>query len=287
MLISDLIENSYRHHTARGKLSWARETWRIWKQHILPIIGDGPADKLSTKHQELYRSKRASEGACPSTINRELQALRRAYKLGAQHEPPMVSRVPYFLMAKLNDARKVFIDMNTLGRLRSEASRHSPWMRCAVELAFNFGWRRGEIVGLKVGDVDLFDGSVRLQTSKNGEPREAPITATLRPFLEPLVLGRKPTEPLLGQSLGTFSYQWRAVRKLAGAENFIFHDFRRTSARIKRQVGVPTSVIMELQGWKTEAMFRRYCITSREDKADALRKQEEWEALRAKSAAAS
>lgn len=280
MLISDLIENSYKHHQMRGKLPWARETWRVWKQHILPIIGDGPADKLCTKHQELYRSKRAEEGACPSTINREMQVLRRAYKLGAQHEPPLVQRVPYFLMAKLNDARKVFIDMQTMGRLRAEASRHSLWMRAAVELAFAFGWRRGEIVGLKVGDVDLFDGSVRLQTSKNGEAREAPITATLRPFLEPLVIGRPPEEKLLGQTLGTFSYQWRAVRKSAGANHYIFHDFRRTSARVKRAAGVPTSTIMELQGWKTEAMFRRYAIVDRADKLDALRRQEQWEEQR-------
>ena len=44
----------------------------------------------------------------------------------------------------------------------------------------------------------------------------------------------------------------------------------RTSARSKRHAGVPEGVIMELQGWKTSAMFRRYCIVNNEDKRRAL-----------------
>jgi hypothetical protein len=34
---------------------------------------------------------------------------------------------------------------------------------------------------------------------------------------------------------------------------------------------------MELQGWKTEAMFRRYGIVALSDKADALQKLESYE----------
>jgi hypothetical protein len=57
----------------------------------------------------------------------------------------------------------------------------------------------------------------------------------------------------------------------------IVHDFRRTSARDKRAAGVDTSVIMEVSGWKSEALFRRYAITSREDKIDSQRKLEEYQ----------
>lgn len=278
MLISDLIENAYRQLDARGKRPFARECWRIWKQHLLRVLGDMPVEQLSTRHQENYRATRRREKAEESTINRELQTLRRAYKLGEQHEPPLVQRTPHFVMARISNARKVFIDMATLGRLREAASNHSPWMRAAVELAYTYGWRRGELVGLRVGDVDLLDGSVRLDTSKNGEPREAPITQALRPYLEVLCEGKQPHEKLLGQTLGSFCYARRQVWRAAGAGKFCFHDFRRTSARMKRSAGVPTSVIMELQGWKSEAMFRRYCITDRKDKLEALRLQEQREA---------
>lgn len=285
MLISDLIENAHRQLNARGKHPFARESWRIWMQHLYRIMGDMPADQLTTRHQEQYRARRRQEAAEESTINRELQILRRAYKLGLIHEPPLVSRVPNFVMARINNARKVFIDLGTLNRLREEAGKHSLWMRAAVEMAYTYGWRRGELVSLRVGDVDLFDDTVRLQTSKNGEPREAPIPKALRPYLEPLCKDRAPEASLFGQTVGSFSYQWRAVRKAAGAEKrVIFHDFRRTSAKAKRAAGVSESVIMELQGWKTSNMFRRYAITSREDKLDAFRKQEAWEASRKQAA---
>ena len=53
-----------------------------------------------------------------------------------------------------------------------------------------------------------------------------------------------------------------------------FHSFRRTAARDKRAAGVDTSVIMEEQGWKTDAIFRRYAIIDRADKLDSQRKLE-------------
>ncbi len=45
----------------------------------------------------------------------------------------------------------------------------------------------------------------------------------------------------------------------------------------KRIAGVDTSVIMKLQGWRTDAMFRRYGIVATEDKLDAMQKQEAYE----------
>lgn len=58
----------------------------------------------------------------------------------------------------------------------------------------------------------------------------------------------------------------------------LFHSFRRTAARDKRAAGVDTSVIMEVQGWESDAMFRRYAITTRQDKLESLQKLEQFEA---------
>jgi integrase len=277
MLLSDLIENCYHHNQQIGKLKWARETFRVWKANLLPNLGDIPADTLTTTLQRSYRDKRTSQGAAPASVNRELQILRRAYKLALQHEPPLIKRAPYFVMATVDNARKVFIDLETLQRLRQAAEKHSPQMRCAVEIAYTYGWRRNEIVSVRRHDIDFFDGTIRLQTSKNKEPREVPITSTIRPLLEACCNGLSASDRVIANSVYTFSHRWRKVREAAGADHFIFHDYRRTSAKAKRSAGVPTSVIMELQGWKTEAMFRRYAIVDRKDKIEALRLQEEWE----------
>lgn len=70
---------------------------------------------------------------------------------------------------------------------------------------------------------------------------------------------------------------WDRIRKAAGCPDLLLHSLRRTAARSKRAAGIDTSVIMELQGWKTESMFRRYGIVAIDDKIAALEKLEAYE----------
>src|SRR5918994_3300587 len=48
------------------------------------------------------------------------------------------------------------------------------------------------------------------------------------------------------------------------------HDFRRTAARNLIRAGVPQHVAMQLCGWKTDAMFRRYAIVDLRDLTSAV-----------------
>lgn len=55
---------------------------------------------------------------------------------------------------------------------------------------------------------------------------------------------------------------WRAALKACGIENFRWHDLRHTWASWLRQNDVPTWVLQELGGWKSESMVRRYAHMS-------------------------
>ena len=52
----------------------------------------------------------------------------------------------------------------------------------------------------------------------------------------------------------------------------LFHDLRRTAVRDLIRGGVHQAVAMQITGHKTDAIFRRYNITSDTDKRDALRR---------------
>lgn len=275
--IADLIENAYQHHVRMGKKTWARQCWRTWKLNLQPFFGDLAADQLTTKLQNQYRDKRAAEKAQPATINLELQIIRRAYKLGMRHEPQLVKHVPYFVIVPVNNARKVFIDLGSLQKIRAAAEAHSPWMRLAVEMGYVYGWRRGEILAVRACDVDTFDGVIRLQTSKNGEPREVPITPEIGRLLAPVLAGLEGDQKLMPRCYQRFGWAWNEIKKAAGCPRFKFHDWRRTSAKAKSAAGVPQHVIMKLQGWKTDAMFRRYAIVDPSDAKAALAAQVRWE----------
>jgi integrase len=48
------------------------------------------------------------------------------------------------------------------------------------------------------------------------------------------------------------------------------HDFRRTAARNLIRASDPQHVVMQLCGWKTDAMFRRYAIVDERDLREAV-----------------
>jgi integrase len=125
---------------------------------------------------------------------------------------------------------------------------------------------------ITVANIDFLRGVVTLATSKNGDSREAPLTANLRVLLEALVAGKDSADRLF--PVHDIRYAWKRIcdraSVRAGRDGIILHDARRSSARNKRAAGVSTSVIMSLQGWRSEAMFRRYDIVDGSDRLSAL-----------------
>lgn len=276
--IGELVNDLFAWYRAQGKDDMARASEAKWKMHAEPMFGRFRADALTTTMQREYRSGRLAEGAAQATINRELQTMRRAYKLALNAEPPKVLRAPAFEMVREDNARKVFVNQETADKLRSAAASRGLWQRIFLEIGLTYGWRRSEIAGLRNRDVDLMENLIRLDTSKNGEPREVPMIEPIRTLLRGhlMTTGTKPDELLFPLAEYNWQYEWAKICAAAGVKpgkkdgGIIFHDLRRSSARNKRAAGVATSVIMQMQGWKSEAMFRRYAIVDRSDIARAL-----------------
>ncbi len=275
--VKELIDDLIAHYRRHGKAQSAEHTEHIWRKRMEPFFGNAKAADVFTSTLNAYRDKYFSPELCHTSINYDLQTLRRAYRLAAEHEPPKVDRVPKFPMMPVNNARKVFVTEEQVAMFRQAAAKEGLAVRVLIELAFLLGWRKSEMLSLRVGDVSLAERTVRLQHSKNGDSREAPLTEGLCALLTPLVVGRQPAEQLIVLPL-TFRAIWKRMCKTVGVSpdrsGLTLHDFRRSAARSKRSAGVPESVVMELQGWRTAAMFRRYAIVSNEDKLKALDKME-------------
>ncbi len=148
-----------------------------------------------------------------------------------------------------------------------------------MELIFTLGWRKSEVTGLTVGNVHLSEGFLRIEDSKSGEPREVPLTQSLRVLLEPLIIGRKPNERLFPANV---RWAWKRLCKAAGVKSgrqgIVLHHARRTAARTQRSAGVSESVSSAIMGWKPGSkMYARYGIVDRTDMATALQRSQEWE----------
>lgn len=58
--------------------------------------------------------------------------------------------------------------------------------------------------------------------------------------------------------------QWRKAARQAGLRDFRFHDLRHHGATVAMNKGFKDSVIMDLGGWKTPRMMRRYAAVTDE-----------------------
>lgn len=151
------------------------------------------------------------------------------------------------------------------------------YMRAMLALAYSFGFRKAELLTLQVSDVDIMAGTIRLRTSKNGEPRQVNLTAETRGLLAACIAGKSPEDAVFTRGsvpVADFRWTWGAVTKFAGCEGLLFHDLRRSAVRNMIGAGIPEVVCMKISGHKTRAVFDRYNIVSEKDLTDAAKKIE-------------
>src|ERR1041384_8036907 len=68
-----------------------------------------------------------------------------------------------------------------------------------------------------------------------------------------------------GKRIRNFRKAWENACVAAGFPGRIPHDLRRSAVRNMERAGLSRSVAMQLTGHKTEAVYRRYAITSEAD----------------------
>jgi integrase len=158
--------------------------------------------------------------------------------------------------------------------LSTELEKEELWLQTLVELAVTYGLRRGELINLRVGQVDKATNRVKLEASQTKTKRARVFT--LNPTTAPLVFvmmkGKKPSDHLLtrkkGQRVQDFRKLWARVCKRAGVPGFRLNDFRRTSIRNMVRTGIPRTVAKLISGHRTDAVFDRYDITDLERDID-------------------
>ena len=89
---------------------------------------------------------------------------------------------------KESKPRQGFVTQKEYAVLAENAT--APWLRTFVALGFNFGFRKGEMLALRVRNVDLLDGWLVIETSKNGEGRKVKLTRETQALLVECVRGK-------------------------------------------------------------------------------------------------
>jgi len=237
--------------------------------HLEGFFTGWRAQAISTDRILAYVRHRHQQKAANATINRELAALKRMFRLGER--AGKVLRRPFIDMLQEHNARTGFFERAdfdaVLARLPAD-------LKAVFAVAYVTGWRvKSEILTRQWAHVDLHSGWLRLEPgeTKNLEGRQFPITPILRVVLERqrerTLAVEKAAHAIIpwlfhraGRRIKSFRRAWLTACKDAGLSGRIPHDFRRTAVRNLERAGVPRSTAMKMVGHKTESIYRRYAI---------------------------
>jgi integrase len=274
--MGDLRRMVVNHFEAKKRRSMKR-----LKGALLHLVGneEGKGGFFSPTEQAItitedritaYTAHRLSEGAQNGTVNRELTALKRMFRLALRAKK--VSAVPIIDMLAEATPRSGFFEPEQFNAVEARLPED---VRPVAKVAYITGWRvASEVLTRQWKHVDLNAGFLRLEPgeTKNGEGRMFPFTPDLRAVLE----GQRQKTTALEQAEGrivpwvfhrhgkpivSFLKAWKKACAGAGCPGRIPHDLRRTAVRNLERAGVPRGDAMKLVGHKTASIYLRYAIS--------------------------
>jgi integrase len=273
--LCELLRADYRRRGNRSRLE-SKLT------RLAEVFAGDRALTITTARVDAYADHRTESGAKPATVNRELAALRRAFKLAVRKQ--LLPSMPVVSLLPEDNVREGFIDQAEFDALLTKLREFDAAdVADAAEFAYRTCLRRGNALGavwpwfkLKTDHTGaVTSGSVRLPgaVTKNKRPLALPLTGALLALIARRWAKRVPECPYVfhraGRPIGRFERVWNKACAAVGLPRMLFHDLRRSAARNYRRAGVDVDVIQRIGGWKTASMFKRYNVIDERDLLDA------------------
>ena len=249
------------------------------ENHIKPNIGKAPLNKLSSLQlQELYKkllsggrvdrieAKGQPKGLSPKTVRNIHQVISSAMDFAKSQRLIAVNPTDGCALPKLEHHEMKTIPAEQLSSFLREARESGVFEMYYIELAT--GLRRGELLGLKWEDLDLQQGTLRVQRQVSridGKVVEAPLKT--KNSYRTISLGADAVGILKEQrkKCGGSEYVFPSpaggpispdsvlqmlhrVLKRAGLPKVRFHDMRHTFATVALQNGVDIKTVSGMLG---------------------------------------
>lgn len=268
--LRELVERQY---VLDGNRSLPRVQMAL--EHLEQFFGaEARAIDITPTAIDAYVQQRmaAKRPASRATCNYELATLRRGFRLAVKKR--LLSVRPEIEIPAVDNAREGFLSEADMAALAVELPAH---VRPVVEFLYATGWRLSEALGLTWAHVDREAETVRLSAAetkgKRGRVFPYGEARSLKALLDAQWGARDGLHVFHrhGKPIRSFRRAWANACLRTGLAikdpvtkkitvHRIVHDLRRSAARAFRRAGLSESDIMELCGWETPAMFRRYAI---------------------------
>jgi integrase len=240
-------------------------------KHVRDYFNSYKALAVTADDVRRYIANRRGHGAAEATIQRELEAIRRAFTLAAEDGRLAFTPVIPTLSIGQTNARQGFLSRADFQALLDSFEESD--LRDFVEWAWWSGARKGESAKLRWEylDRDTWTITIPASITKTKQPRTLELEADrpLRAVIERRIAARRLDCPFIfhraGEPIREFRQAWATACRKANLPGVLFHDLRRSAIRNMIRGGTDYAVAMKISGHRTRSVFDRYNITSPED----------------------
>mgnify|MGYP000914589707 CR=1 FL=1 len=280
MPLADLIDLYMAHYAGRDASRgqrvewWRRQVGAIQLQELTDDHVHAALEALAQQSSRYFAGKDADDQPIyrakkkplqPATINRYAATLgaivtwaikRRIAPKGFVHPCRSIER-----RAENNEKTRFLSDDERKRLLLACSSATWPRLYVLVLMALTTGARKGELMGLKWGDIDFDRTVASISVTKNGDPRLLPLVPSVVTELQRFKAGPtvlvfpSPRDPARAFA---FEGQFAAALKAAKVRQFRFHDLRHSCASMLAQNGATLLEIGDLLGHRQLQVTKRY-----------------------------
>jgi integrase len=291
VMFAELVEDILEDYKLKGQK-------KPRHKRLKRFFGSARAVDITTAEIKRYINHRLEQGASNGTINRELSALKRMFKLGKKETPPKVNQIPHIEKLKEDNVKEGFFEDAAYHAISEQLPEH---MKGVVQFAYWTAWREAQIRSLTWKMVKINDRLITAagRITKNSKPHtiymNGPVLEIIKQRRSERNLGCPYVFHRNGHQVKDFRSVWNTACRNAGLgygykiskaytakweKKFkpgpTIHDFRRTAARNMRRAGVAENTIMQIGGWKTRSVLDRYDIHTVDDLRQGAEKQAQY-----------
>jgi integrase len=265
LTLAEFADKYLREYGKLKKASSIREDERLWRLHILPVLGKLP---LSTITRNDILRLHSSMSASPVAANRAVAMLSKAFNLAIEWGNLKNAINPASKIKKYKEqSRERFLSSAELAMLgdvlrQCEAERvELPSVILAIRLLVFTGCRRNEILKLQWKWIDFEHGKIDFPDSKTckksvylNPPALELLKNVERVEGNPFVcVGRDGSKHLVN-----IQKAWTRIRKRAGLDDVRLHDLRHSFASVGAAGGLSLLMIGKLLGHKEQGTTEKY-----------------------------
>lgn len=241
--------------------------------HLRDAFGSVRRSEVDREALKAYQRTRVKT-AKPRTVDIELSLLSRAFRLGGFTPPPFER-----MIRGAANARQGFLEPKDVEKLIGEVQDKD--LADFVEFIFLTGRRVGEVAAYEWRDVQSNVLLVRPEINKTEHPETIPLEGRVADIIERRRAAKSSSQFVfhgrgtrlskrVGGLVGWAQAAFKAAAAKIGQPNLNPHDARRSATRNMIRAGAAQTVVMKITGHRSDAMFRRYNITSEEDQRKVL-----------------